>query len=857
MDARQLSVRKAIGRTCRWFLQSSSFVNWTRKDNRDNDHNFLWIKGKPGAGKSTLMKFLLMELRSRLRKAKGSDILLSFFFNARGGDLEKSTIGLYRSLLVQLLEAHTDLLWVLNDIRVGHLWTIESLKQTFQEALESVDDAITIVCLIDALDECDEGQIRDMVSFLSDLGITQDRLRICFASRHYPHISIQTGLSLILENDVGHSEDITSYLSTALHIGHNNKRTEKIRCELQEKASGVFMWVVLVVDILNKEYDAGREHSLLHRIRQLPKDLHDLFLDIITRKGDSSRGLLLCIQWILFARKPLSPKQLYFALLSGLEPENLVQCHTDSLSEDSIRRYILNNSKGLAESTNSESPRVQFIHESVRDFLLKDGGIGKIWPQLSTNIPGLSHHSLKQCCLTYLKVCSMEDLSIMVKFSFLGYADTGILYHAEQAQSEGLCQRDFLSGFPLPEWVKLHNFLEKHASRRYTPKVSLLYVLAEAGLLELVRITAPFQSCFDEEGERYGAPILAACALQKTAAIHAMLEIEATRVPEFSFQQFSSHFNLSSDKDDYTTSGRDWKFSGRQGLWAQISKFGSLKTSLFYLMTRECDIHQAESLLRRAIAASRAAAESMKLLISNAADVMAINKDGSTPLHGASGAGAIESMKLLISNGADVQVADQRGLTPLFAACKGRGEFEAVKLLIDLGCDVTAVDTNGQTPLHYLSFTQVAAADADGKTPLHHLARWHACPDVAEIFLDHDDSLLNAIDNKGKTPLHHHLARGCRLNIDFVKLLVERGVNVTTKDEQGMTMLHWVALRSTIPRDWRYSQSLRDIDLDVAKLLISHGADPSVVNDDGKTPLDLVSESEDKDWVALLSSHTV
>lgn len=37
------------------------------------------------------------------------DIIISFFFNARGGDLERSAEGMYRFLLYQLLEGITGL----------------------------------------------------------------------------------------------------------------------------------------------------------------------------------------------------------------------------------------------------------------------------------------------------------------------------------------------------------------------------------------------------------------------------------------------------------------------------------------------------------------------------------------------------------------------------------------------------------------------------------------------------------------------------------------------------------------------------------------------------------------------------
>lgn len=292
-----------------------------------------------------------------------------------------------------------------------------------------------------------------MVFFLSDPSILQDRVRICFASRHYPHITVQGAANITLETQSGHSEDIASYLNSALLIT-NSPLAKHIRRDLQEKASGIFMWVVLVVDILNREYDAGRMHVLRKRIKELPKDLHELFRSILTRDSNNMDGLLLCMQWVLFSQQPLTPKQLYFAILSRLEPSNLARCHSNNISDDDTRRYILSNSKGLAESTKSKIPTVQLIHESVRDFLLKEDGLGKIKPDFSTNVVGQSHDTLKQCCLIYMRIEAVTDLeessheSVSREFPFLEYASQGLLYHTEQAQNHNLGQQHFLANFP-------------------------------------------------------------------------------------------------------------------------------------------------------------------------------------------------------------------------------------------------------------------------------------------------------------------------------------------------------------------------------------------------------------------------
>ena len=100
IDSRQMTIKNAHAKTCKWLLKNSEYVDWLDATKLSEHHGFLWIKGKPGTGKSTLMKFALAVARKTMKDM----IIISFFFNARGEELEKSTIGAYRSLLLQLVE---------------------------------------------------------------------------------------------------------------------------------------------------------------------------------------------------------------------------------------------------------------------------------------------------------------------------------------------------------------------------------------------------------------------------------------------------------------------------------------------------------------------------------------------------------------------------------------------------------------------------------------------------------------------------------------------------------------------------------------------------------------------------------
>ncbi|KAL1793736.1 hypothetical protein ACET3X_008718 [Alternaria dauci] len=548
IDARYATIKNAHAKTCKWLLRKSEHTEWLDPKKLHIHHGFLWIKGKPGTGKSTLMKFAF----SQASKTRKDSVVIAFFFNARGDVLEKTIIGMYRSLLLQLLEKvptlrcnPRSLSLIPSTISADYQWTTYSLEDQIQQAVLSLGET-PVICFIDALDECGQWQVRSMISFFANLGelaVSSGRsFRVCLSSRHYPEVTIPTGISLVLEGQEGHTQDVNNYLESALKIG-TSARAQKIRRDLQEKSSGVFMWVVLVTDILNEEYDGGRMYALERRLKEIPADLHELFRDILTRDSKDKEELVLCLQWVLFARQPLQPEQLYCAIIAGTEPDALANQHHQDMTPDIVRRFLLRSSKGLTEMTKSKKETVQFIHESVRDFLLKENGLSKIWPEFRSNFQGQSHDRLKQCCFNYISIDIATSLqlpddlpkatlpasadlrkSAAEKFPFLEYAVQNVLYHADTAQGGGISQADFLNSFPLPRWVKLDNLFEKHQIRRHTQGASLPYILAELDLANLIRVLNSASSCMDIEKERYGCPLFAAAATGSEQALDLFLE---------------------------------------------------------------------------------------------------------------------------------------------------------------------------------------------------------------------------------------------------------------------------------------------------------------------------------------------
>ncbi|TGJ88459.1 hypothetical protein E0Z10_g289 [Xylaria hypoxylon] len=370
IDARHSNIKSAYGKTCVWLLSHPDYINWLTPAEFPQHHGLLWIYGKPGAGKSTVMKFIYT------RALGNSDTTISFFFTARGDDLEKSTQGMYRSLLLQLLEKLPDLQEVLDlpsRFGQGHnddgSWGINVLQSLFSAAIAKLGRR-RVTCFVDALDECGESQVRDMMEYFEQLGQSaldaEGKLYICFSSRHYPTICIQNGRTLTLEDQPGHSQDLEKYVRSKLQAG-KGKDVNSVRTKLLQKAAGVFMWVVLVVNILNEEFQRGRIFAVKRRLQEIPAELSELFKDILRRDNKNMADLLLSIQWILYAKRPMKPEEFYYAVVAGLDPtrENLAQWDPEHITADDMNRFVCSSSKGLAEITKSKAQTVQFIHEST------------------------------------------------------------------------------------------------------------------------------------------------------------------------------------------------------------------------------------------------------------------------------------------------------------------------------------------------------------------------------------------------------------------------------------------------------------------------------------------------------------
>ncbi|RTE75703.1 hypothetical protein BHE90_009827 [Fusarium euwallaceae] len=207
INRRKEAIHEASANTCSWILRDSetdengkllgwpSFPTWLKQ----GDENIYWITGKPGSGKSTLMKYIIEnpDLRTHLQEYGGDLPCLQASFLSRnlGCKLETSREGLLRTVLHQCLEARPELIptvaprrWVLysllGDRAVPPEWAWKELKESFDSLCSLHGRHFRLALFIDGLDGFQEpGQAPDLpISLIHDTA-TRYGIKICVSSR--------------------------------------------------------------------------------------------------------------------------------------------------------------------------------------------------------------------------------------------------------------------------------------------------------------------------------------------------------------------------------------------------------------------------------------------------------------------------------------------------------------------------------------------------------------------------------------------------------------------------------------------------------------------------------------------------
>ncbi|TQV99489.1 small s protein [Cordyceps javanica] len=310
MGYREQDIEQAHNTSFDWIFNNQasdshpSFPEWLSTTKLGNIY---WVTGKPGSGKSTLIRYLSGHRKTtRLLHAWAGNpnvTVAGFYFWTSGSPEQRSQTGLLRSLLFQLLSTKPDLiadvlphLWnklasMTSKERVATTveWSTSELMNGFSTFLGRGLSETKLCLFIDGLDEFD-GDHEAIIHFFRDLaeGDQGPRIKLCLSSRPWP--VFERAFEYAVPNlrlEASNFQDMMHYTIDKLS-GHENLRSamlqemdlaRKLVQTTVERANGVFLWVRLAVGelIRRSEHAVARVEEMLGYVLALPTGLDNLF----------------------------------------------------------------------------------------------------------------------------------------------------------------------------------------------------------------------------------------------------------------------------------------------------------------------------------------------------------------------------------------------------------------------------------------------------------------------------------------------------------------------------------------------------------------------------------------------------
>ena len=308
IEERENMIDESYQKTLRWVFDPtpairsrwSDFPGWLR-----GSDGLYWVSGKAGSGKSTLMKWIVLQDRTKELLdiwADGKQLLLArhFFWNP-GSEVQKSLAGLMRSILYDLLLQHPESIsqisparWRFYDLELAHFpsWTDHELMTAMRIFVQSTLNSSRVCLFVDGLDEFagNDDQLVNVLELFKELSLLPN-VKICVSSRPWEVFKDAfTDLpSLRLEHLT--QDDIRDYVNE--RFGTNDKvgrlkEEENMLCselvnEIVRKAQGVWLWVVLVVrSLLRGLRNRDSVSDLLQRLEETPQELEEYFMRMLS-----------------------------------------------------------------------------------------------------------------------------------------------------------------------------------------------------------------------------------------------------------------------------------------------------------------------------------------------------------------------------------------------------------------------------------------------------------------------------------------------------------------------------------------------------------------------------------------------
>lgn len=438
--------------TCGWLLEDPDFRSWCDR----TDSGLLFLFAGPGCGKSVLTRSLIDDWQ--LTTSATTSMVCHFFFK----DSDAKRIHSHDALAAIL---HQVFIKDLTGKFIGpalrrHKKYGEKLAENFDELWDMLldcactPDAGEIICVLDAFDECLKDEREPLMTKLKDFfsgnGVaSQRKCRLKFLVTSRPYDTIESPLRRLLNtpclridggtHSVAVSEDINRVIDHTipdLLIGSSEKDKNLVCQQLKRMENRTYLWLRLAFLIIKDDPSSFSRHKdvedrLIQKLPENHADAYETMLNKRTNEGFTSPLL----QIILAAKRPLTLDEANVALAWAVGGSSGVQS-IQFWQEDSFEACVKNFGGLLVDTHDS---KVQFLHQTVREFLTADPPPGKEWRWGGSFSSPEYHKTMARLCILYL--CSPDtdpylDQSPDFKYAFFWYAAENWTLHFRESEDK-------------------------------------------------------------------------------------------------------------------------------------------------------------------------------------------------------------------------------------------------------------------------------------------------------------------------------------------------------------------------------------------------------------------------------------
>ena len=405
--------------TCEWFLRHPRYLEWLN----ESTSPLLWVTADPGCGKSVLSKFLVDDYRSWMWK----DTSICYFFKDDSDENRSATNALCAILHQLFRQNHALLRYAVAEYKINKEklpLLFGSLRSILMKAAADSNSG-TIICIIDALDECAESSCERLVEYLANYLSIKNATKLKFLVTSRPNEFLKrvfikhfsrlkqdpTSVKLMGENDQ-EMEEISAEIALVIEKRVDDFKNQRIGYgiyddghdfvleQLKKIENRTYLWMSLIFPELEEKAGHATD-QLLEAIQRIPPSVDKAYERILDKSSDRGKARRL-LHIVCGAARPLTLIEMNRAL--SIHDDGRLAKLTPSQSFTGIVRGLC----GLFISIKNE--KIYLIHQTAKEFLTRENATGEFDRSVDSRNetwkhslePTESNLILAKICISYL-----------------------------------------------------------------------------------------------------------------------------------------------------------------------------------------------------------------------------------------------------------------------------------------------------------------------------------------------------------------------------------------------------------------------------------------------------------------------